>query len=182
MKKPNRVGAGEHSRRLIVAQVTEDTSGAAFETDKSITDTPTQYLTFNVDCEIIEIVEVYRRITPTNAETYRLMLFQGPLDDDTLHEAEMNFDSGLDQVSGQPYRDTQGGPKLPVFAKLTTEGRLYYATDWTNTPGNTTGVLVVKALAVVGDTFIRQVGPARIPAFPQGRSPCHGPSLDCRPL
>jgi len=151
LKKPNRVGAGEHSRRLIVAQVTEDTSGAKFETDKSITDTPTQFLDFNVKCQNIEIVEVYRRITPTNDETYRLMLFQGPLDDDTLHEAEMNFDSGLLQVSGQTYRSTKGGPKLPVFANLTTEGRLYYATDWSGVPGNTTGVLVVKALALVGD-------------------------------
>lgn len=151
MKKPNRVGAGEHSRRPIVAQVTEDTSGAAFETDKSITDVPTQYLTFDVDVEAVEIVEVYYRITPTNAETYRLMLFQGPLADDTLHEAEMNFDSGVAQASGQPYRETQGGLKLPVIAKLTTEGRLYYATDWTGVPGNTTGVLIVKAFALVGD-------------------------------
>jgi len=151
LKKPNRVGAGEHSRRLIVAQVTEDTSGTAFETDKSITDVPTMFLDFNVKCQNIEIIEVFRRITPTNPETYRLMLFQGPLADDTLHEAEMNFDSGLLQVSGQQYRSTTSGPKLPALANLTTEGRLYYATDWSGIPGNTTGILVVKALAVVGD-------------------------------
>lgn len=151
MKKPNRVGAGEHSRRPVIAIVTEDTSGAEFETDKSITDTPTTFLTFDIEAEAIEITEIFWMINPTAAETYRLMLFEGAVADDILSLAKLVFDSGAALVDSQPYRETQGGIKLPVIAKLDTAGRLYYATDWTGAPGNTLGILVVKGYALVGD-------------------------------
>jgi len=151
MRQPNRRGAGERSRRPVTGQVTEDTSGVKFETDKDITDTPTQWVPLQPLVKALEITEVYHRITPTNAVTYRLMLFRGPLADDTLHEAELVYDSGPLRVSGQSYKETQGGLKLPAIARLTTAGYLYYAVDWSAAPGNTTGVLVVKGFALVGD-------------------------------
>ncbi len=150
MRRVNRSGAGERSRRPVSGKI-DQASGTLFETEISITDTPTQVIPLDPKVEVFELTEVYYRLTPTNAVTYRLMLFEGATADDRTHEGELVFDSGPLQVSGQSYKETQGGLKLPVIVRLTTEGILYLATDWTGAPGNTAGVLVVKGYALVGD-------------------------------
>ena len=150
MRKSNRLGAGERSKRAVIGKISQ-ASGALFETDISLTDTPTQFITLDPEVEVFELTEVYWRLDPTNAETYRLMLFEDNSADDRTHEGELVFDSGLAMVDNQQYRETEGGAKLPVIVKLGTAGILYLATDWTGPPGNTAGVLVVKGYALVGD-------------------------------
>lgn len=150
MRLVNRRGAGERSRRPVVGKISQ-ANGALFETDISITDTPTQTIPLSPKVEAFELTEVYWRLTPTNAETYRLMLFEGDTADDRTHEGELVFDSGPLQVSGQSYKATEGGIKLPVVVKLLDEGSLYLATDWTGPPGNTSGVVTVKGYGLVGD-------------------------------
>ena len=150
MRAPNRRGLGERSQRPVVGKINQ-ASGTLFETDIDITDTPTQIIPLSPKIETFELTEVYYRLTPTNAETYRLMLFEGATIDDRIHEAELVFDSGPLRVSGQSYKETESGLKLPVIVKLLTKGDLYLATDWTGPPGNTDGVVTAKGYALVGD-------------------------------
>lgn len=151
MRLPNRNGAGERSRRPITGRVVQLTNGTEFETDKAVTDEPTQYIQLDPEVEAFELTEVFYWINPTAAETYRLMLFEGPEAADITSLSKMVFDSGALQADSIPYRETQGGLKLPVIVKLDTAGRLYYNTDWTGAPGNTPGFLVVKGYGLVGD-------------------------------
>ena len=152
MKKPNRLAAGERSYRLVTGYLVEATSGTKFETEHDITDEPTQWIDLIPKVEAFELRSVCYWVNPTAAETYRLMLFEGPEADDVESLAKMVFDTGALQADSTLYRDLYGGGELPIEVNLDTEGRLYYNTDWTNPPGNTPGFVVVKGRGLVGVT------------------------------
>jgi len=151
MRLVNRRGAGERSRRPVYGEVIQDTSGTEFETEHDIDDLSDQYIQLDLAVEKFELTEVIYMVNPTNAETYRLMLFDGPHASDIVAEAHMLFDSDFLQVDSQRYHETEGGIKLPVICNLKEDGRVYYNTGWTGAPGNTPGYIIIKGYALVGD-------------------------------
>lgn len=135
------------SKRLFYAEIEEYTSGAPgyFETDQVWGTLPTLSFVGTPAVRHVMIHTVKYQITPTAGETYQLWLLEGASDNDEQSEAEIIFASAAGQVGGTIYQWGAGGApaKLPVLARLTTAGEIYYMIDWTGAPGNSSGYIRV---------------------------------------
>jgi len=90
------------------------------------------------------------QFTPTAAETYQLYLLEGATAEAEQQEAEVIFDSGALQAAGVPYVWVAGGApaELPVMARLTAAGLIWFKIDWTGAPGNTYGYIRVYGVVL----------------------------------
>lgn len=93
----------------------------------------------------VRITTIKHQFTPTNAVTYQLYLLEDATANDEQSEAEVIYDSGSGQVSGQMYIVVPGGSpsKLPVDARLTDPGTIWILVDWSGNPGSTSGYIKV---------------------------------------
>ena len=111
-----------------------------FETEGVITDTPTLFADLskeNISHFVLEELEYY--LNPTNAETFRLILFEAASADDLTSLSNIVFDSGALQADSTLYTFTNHEDIMPRLVKLGVCGRIYYMTIWTAAPGNTPG-------------------------------------------
>jgi len=134
-------------KRLFYAEIEEYTSGAPgyFETDQAWGTTPTLSFVGNPAVQHVMIHTIKYQITPTNAVTYQLWLLEAASAVDEQAEAEIIFASDAGQVGGTIYHWVAGGSpaKLPIIARLTTAGTIYYMIDWSAAPGNSSGYIRV---------------------------------------
>jgi len=130
----------------FIATVSEDgTTTAVFTTDKSKTDTPTQYIDATEPVFYRgRILEIGYRLNPTAAETYTLMIFEKNIANDYELNSRMLYESAAARVDDEDYRIECN---LPF--NLWTAGRFYIATDWTGAPGNTTGYIRISGIGYV---------------------------------
>jgi len=126
-----------------------DGSDTAFETDKAIGATPTQYITLDQEVEYFELTEVRWYMNPTNGVTYQLYLLEAAIADNVTSLGRILFDSGAGQVKGEPYIEPEGYGKLPVKCKLAVAGRISILQDWSGAPSTTPGYIKVRGRQVV---------------------------------
>jgi len=122
-----------------------DGTGADFETDKVITDTPTQYITLSdplISRFLLEEVVYY--MAAANAVTFQLYLLQDAIADDMLSLQSVCFDSAAAQARNTIYPRVGVEDKLPRVVDLVSPGKLWYLQDWSGAPGNTPGWLRVR--------------------------------------
>lgn len=135
------------SKRMFYAEIEEYTTGAPgyFETDQAMGDTPTLSFVGAPAVLHIRIHTIKWQITPTAAETYQLYLLERASDNDEQQESDIIFDSGAGMVGGTIYTQVPGGSpaKLPIDVKLDTAGEIFYMTDWSGAPGNSSGYIKV---------------------------------------
>jgi len=122
-----------------------DGLGADFETDKVITDTPTQFITLSdptISRFLLEEVNYY--MAAENAVTFQLYLLQDALADDMLSLKTLCFDSGAAQARNIIYSRLGIENKLPRVVNLVTPGKLWYLQDWSAAMGNCPGWISVR--------------------------------------
>ena len=122
-----------------------DGTGADFEVDKTITDTPTQFITLSdptISRFLLEEVVYY--MAAANAVTFQLYLLQDALADDMLSLRQVCFDSGAAQARNTIYPRLDVEDKLPIVVDLVTPGIMYYLQDWSGAMGNCPGWLRVR--------------------------------------
>jgi len=139
-----------HAREIIARgnQLIEfgltDPAGALnyFETEGVITDTPTLFIDLNKEgISNFRLEELEYYLNPTNAETYRLILFEAAEADDLTSLSKIVFDSGALQADSTLYTFTNHEDIMPRLVKLASSGRIYYMILWTGAPGNCPGFL-----------------------------------------
>lgn len=142
------------SGRLFYAEQVEYAVSALdlFEDDEPLgAVAPTHFFAGTpVTAHNIMIHTVKWQFTPTAAETYQLYLLEGATAEAEQQEAEVIFDSGAGMVGGVVNLWVAGGvpTRLPVMARLTVAGTIWYKIDWSGPPGNTDGYI-----RVYGETF-----------------------------
>lgn len=130
--------------QAIVAE--DGTTNAKLSTDKSKTDTPTQYIdaTSPKGLYMGRIKEIGYRINPANAVTYTLLIFESADAADYALNSRMLYESAAARLDDTDYRIECDIPFI-----LDVAGRFYIATDWTAAAGNTTGYIRIAGVAYV---------------------------------
>lgn len=135
------------SGRMFYAEAVEYVVGAdnLFEDDEAMGEISTHYMTGAPLVNNILIHTIKYQIIPTAAETYQLYLLEAATAEDQQQEAEIIFDSGAGQIGGTIYIHVAGGAptRLPILARLTDPGVIFYQLDWSGAPGNTAGYIRV---------------------------------------
>lgn len=134
--------------RMFYAEAVEYVVSLAniFEDDEPLDAAlPTHFMTGNPLAVHIKIHTIKYQMTPTNAVTYQLYLLEGATAEAEQQEAEVIFDSGPLQAAGGVYLWVAGGApaELPVMARLTAAGIIWYKIDWSAAPGDTDGYIRV---------------------------------------
>jgi len=105
-----------------------------------ITTTPTLLIPLNtVGISNFQLNEITYYMNPTNAVTYRLLLFEAAEADDLTSLSKIIFDSGAAQADSTLYTVTNNEDEMPRLVKLAESGHIYYMLIWTGDPGNTPG-------------------------------------------
>jgi len=140
-------GVAAMGDRMFYAEQVEYALGADnfFELDDAMGDLPTLNFVGIPLVNHIKIHTIKYQFMPTAAATYQLYLLEGASDDDQQSEAEIIYDSGAGMVGGDIHIAVAGGAPatLPVMARLTDPGVIYYILDWNVAPGNTYGYIRV---------------------------------------
>ena len=138
--------SGRGPRKRLVTGSIVDPAGTlnAFETDKLITDIPTQYIQLDPAVRAFTLNSVRYLMTPTAAETYELILLKGASLDDIESLSNLVWRSGAAMASGTPYKRCNNEDELPKIVDLDDEGLFYYMMMWTGAPGNTPGFIRVR--------------------------------------
>jgi len=138
--------------RMFYAEQVEYVAGAdnLFEADQPLGTEPTLFFVGVPAVPHIMIHTIKHQFTPTAAETYQLYLLEAATAEDEQSEAEIIFDSGAGMVGGTMYIQVTGGApaRLPVMARLTDPGMIWYLVDWSGPPGDTDGYIRVYGEAL----------------------------------
>ena len=128
----------------------EDFDGTSnfFETDQSITDTPT--LTFTVanhdgdSLQRIKVTEVEYYMNPANSVTYQLYLFEDAKADNVESLFHLVYDSGSARADDTVYIDLPASGKTPFYVNMATLNTMYYLINWSGAPGDTKGYIRIR--------------------------------------
>lgn len=138
----------EWSRQMIYGELVDtDGTGDYFETDQAIGATPTLYLQmYPTTIKKFKINSIRYYMNQSNAVTYELYLLENNSADNVQNLADVVFDSGPLQADSVSYMviEGDGSGKLPIIVNLADAGKLYYQVDWSGTPGNTPGYVLVR--------------------------------------
>ncbi len=139
--------------RMFYAEIVEYVVGADnfFEDDEPIgAVAPTHNFVGVPLVTHIMIHGVKYQMIPTAAVTYQLYLLEGATAEAQQQEAEIIYDSGPGIVGGDIVNWVAGGApsRLPVMARLTAAGTIWYKLDWSAAPGNTAGYIRVYGEAL----------------------------------
>jgi len=143
--------SGRGPRKRLVTGSIVDPAGTlnAFETDKLITDIPTQYIQLDPAVRAFTLNSVRYLMTPTNAVTYELILLKGASLDDVESLSNIVWRSGAAMASGTPYKRCNNEDELPIDVLLDDPGKLYYLQLWTGATGNTLGFVEVEGIELL---------------------------------
>lgn len=136
---------------FILRKLDEDGSGGDFETSYAKTETPVKSLdTTKYPPTLIEgiIKRVHYRLNPTNAVTYTLRLYAGAQADNYASNLRLLYESPALQADDVDYDD--GLPNNPngIPFRLATQGKIYFAIEWTGAPGTTSGFIQVEGVVL----------------------------------
>lgn len=133
------------SKRLFYAEIVEYAPGVVnFDDDEPIgAAAPTHFMTGAPLVPHIMIHAIKYQMNPAAAETYQLYLLEGATAEAEQQEAEIIYDSGPGVAGGDIVTWVAGGApaRLPIIARLTAAGIIWYKLDWTGPPGNTGGYI-----------------------------------------
>lgn len=139
-----------HRDRMVFGSlIDDDGTGADWEDEDVITDTPAKFITLEPNVRAFTLTGVRFMFNPTNGVTPELLFFKGAAADDVENYSNLVWRSGAGLVDSQLYSQRGKEDSLPIDILLDTPGKLYYMTIWTGAPGNTPGFVEVEGIELL---------------------------------